>query len=239
MRAGEHYRCERCGRGGGLADLCERRCVHARDSRGNAPCPPHREEYEWYRGDPTLAGTLLVRSAFLLATALRRRRRRKQLRALFAAAGPTVPLAAATDGLVAFEGRVEVLEPVLALGGDPVAAYLHHAVQAERVKRSGASVLVERVTRLRGAGRFFVRDETGVALVDDDWVLLLDEDGVELPDGEDGTLRVEDGQRVRVVGHGARGGFFDPASDGSFRGRVRGFEMIGGTGRPVCVTPIR
>jgi len=88
---------------------------------------------------------------------------------------------------------------------------------------------------LRESGRFFVKDDTGAALIDDDWVLLLDAEGNELDVTREGTLAIYDGQPVRVIGHAREGGFSVPSAASSFRSNNRGLEMVGGTGRPVCV----
>lgn len=238
MRAGDNYTCSKCTLGGPREALCEPRCERARDANGNAPPPPSSDTYEWYGGNVTQAGPILLRSAMRLAFAIRRTKRRRKLRALFDAAGPVVPIAFAPTGLVAIEGRVELLEPTTTPGGEPVAAFIdRHVTFAHHAGARNTTTRVERVEVRRAAGRFLVRDETGAALVDDDWLLLLDASGDELDASEAGQLVVGEGQVVRVVGHCRPGDRLVPSEASSFRGHARGIEMIGGTGRPVCVLP--
>jgi hypothetical protein len=236
MRAGTSYDCDKCERRNvARSALCEPGCAHPRDENGNAPPRPGIERFEWNRGvglDKALIAAF-VRPSFRLAMAVKRMSARNQITALVEAAGPPAPIARAGEGLSQIEGEVEILEPVHTLAGEPCAAFLEQQVM-RAPHPSFKNVTVERIEVRRGFGRFLVRDETGVALIDDDFVRLFDADG-RTPDAtEQGVIIVRAGDRVRVVGYGKRGPALASAAS-SLRGAPSALCFDGGTRRPVCI----
>lgn len=103
-----------------------------------------------------------------------------------------------TEGTVRIRGEVSVIEPVEARPDELCAAfvrrdYLHQGVEAQSaVIGSGA------------CGRFLVRDDTGAALVDDDFFEIFGEDGKPPHATKPYELIVRDGDLVEVVGPARR-----------------------------------
>lgn len=123
-------------------------------------------------------------------------------------AHPVSSIAEAAGKLVRIRGRVRVLRPVTTAPGDQVAAQL-----------------TDEVTRI--SGRFFVADDTGVAIVDDDALELWSSERA----GEPVTIR--EGDTVEVLGRGewreAR-----ELTDG-YRGGKQAFVFNGDAEQPVHV----
>lgn len=236
MRSSGSYKCSACLREGSIEALCEPRCATARDENGNRPPPQDEERYEWFDGMAHL-GARLGRAAFLLTMAVRRLRRRRQLKKLFAAAGAPVPIADAREGLVTIEGVIEAVttQPI---DGEPAVAYVER--ELSRMKTTTGTtkyvVPIDVTTLRRFYGRFTVKDGSGEVLVDDDWLLLLDDEGEEVAlYGPSTTVAFRHGDRVRVTGLARPVEGWKPSARSSFRGHVQALEIAGATNRPVCL----
>ncbi len=237
MRGGDEYSCDACDRRAvARDDLCKPRCAKARDEYGRAPPPP---AYELVKRDTTQS---LGVSFAWLAREVRELRERRAVRAAWGRAGPVVQIEQIDDGEFTIEGTVELLRTA-----DPhapgVAAYRscvlevgfgQLGVKPRYRATDGMGNPRPIVTRIesqklrRGCGVFLVRDPSGVALIDDDWLELFGSDlrrpGLERP----GELLVRDGDLVSVTGHAIAGPLALPQAAGSYRGPPKGVRFDGG-----------
>jgi len=192
----------------------------------------------WFQAEPSrleLPGSIGARQLFArtfdaLALGVAASHQRRRIKGALTQAGEAVPVARAPDGVVRVRGRVDVIDPVtLPPAGEPVAAFL-------RRERSGhplAAMLSVRT--FRDAGRFLVRDDTGAALVDDDFLELLNAPGV-LPEATQSTeLVVRAGDTVDVVGAARAVPMADFAQQGSYRDGARVLAFDGRHDQPVLV----
>jgi hypothetical protein len=132
-------------------------------------------------------------------------RRRRTLRGLLGRADGPVPLGRAPEGLVRIEGRVAGLDLVPTPDGEPAAAYRVHEAREEPCECMDGCTAILRIVRAeRHAGRFLVRDATGVALVEPGAIVLCDYRGNTLDPGASGALVVRDGDPVTIVGAARR-----------------------------------
>lgn len=107
-------------------------------------------------------------------------------------ASPLRSIAAHDDGVCRVRGRARVLRP--AVGETEVAAYYRRYLEP---LQGGANARL--VLDAMRCGRFAVVDDTGVAVVDDD-ALLIWSLVVRLPSDEEGEITFRDGQTVEVIG---------------------------------------
>jgi len=126
---------------------------------------------------------------------------RRRIRAL----GGPAPIGRAQPGLRRVEGRVKILEPAHLDG--PCAAWWARRVEIERrfdgLSRSGRPVHV--FEERQGCGNLAIVDETGVALVVGSRATLWCESAFASFGPGGGILRLDEGDRVEVVGLARRG----------------------------------
>lgn len=131
----------------------------------------------------------MARDALGWATELRRRWEDSRL--------VVAPIASLRDGAVGrVVGRVRVVTPAHTPWDEPCAAYVSRDVTVDHVGREATPR--RRTTTRRGAGVFVVRDPSGAAVVDDDYVILLGPDGLALQGV--GAIVVAEGDLVEVLG---------------------------------------
>lgn len=199
-RAGKTYTCPQCGEQSIHGVTCFRCDIFPHDEHGNPP-PPLFERQILFRkpADPiaereaNAGGELAALGGYFfssLARQVRELTKRRRLRARFRE--PT-PIGAAKDGEVQVRGRVEVLEPVRHRHGDEVAAYLFRIHEAG----TGGDVAIE--TQL-ACGKLLIRDDTGAALLDDDFIAILPAPGQPFPASGNVDVRIQAGDLVDVVG---------------------------------------
>lgn len=199
MRAGTHYRCPECGESCPTGVSCFRCDVMPVDENGNRRPPVAQEELSALggpggmgsRSEALFALAELGGAGFhALAREVRelntRRRARRSLKAPIEeaakAAGPTAHI----------RGKVKVLEAVRTPEGDDVAAYLwRRSDHARRETRTGC-------------GKLLIEDETGVALLDDDFFVLLPPPGRHPLARSDLDMMVLEGDTVEVAGPATR-----------------------------------
>ncbi len=135
-----------------------------------------------------------------LAFAFRGITQRRRVKKLLARAGAVAPLNTVSEGVVRVKGRVEILEAVSDRGQGPVAAFAWRGAD-DGVCGCGAdcTAMVRVVETRMAAGRFLVRDQSGVALVTGPWIRLLDDLGGDL-NAESGGLYVREGDAITVLG---------------------------------------
>ncbi|MEM9068457.1 MAG: hypothetical protein AAGE52_08120 [Myxococcota bacterium] len=203
-RGGKTYTCPQCGETSVHAVTCHRCDILPLDEQGHPP-PPLFERQVLYRRppEPQFADQRGGGAEFVaiggyafssLARQVRELNRRRRLAARLA--GEATPIAAA-EGEVHVRGTVEVLEPVQHRQGGDVAAFLFRIREA----MPGSDVAIE--TEL-GCGKFLVRDESGVALVDDDFFAILPPKGTSFPASGNIDVRIQSGDVIEVVGVAAR-----------------------------------
>lgn len=198
-RAGKTYTCPQCGEQSIHPVTCYRCDILPVDEHGNPPPPLFERQVLFHKPpDPIVenqanagADLLAVGGYFFasLGRQVRELNKRRRLRARFSA--PLAPIAAAKDGEVHIRGKVQILEPVMHRQGGEVAAFLFRIREAGR----GGDVAIE--TQL-GCGKFLVRDESGTALVDDDFFAILPE---KFPASGNVDVRIHDGDEIEVVGN--------------------------------------
>lgn len=140
-------------------------------------------------------------------------RRRRVVKRIVAKAGDVVPIGRAEEGLVRIEGTVEVLEGVWlpeSLAAHERARVAVYRVNDEREEPCGCRARCRAVVRVvrsvSHGGRFVVRDDTGVAVVERGAIALRDYRGNALDPYAAGRLIVREGESVTVIGHGRRRG---------------------------------
>lgn len=206
-RAGKSYTCPRCGEESVHPVTCHRCDILPVDEKGHTPPPLFEREVLFRKpAEPILEGQqnglaeLAALGGFAFASLARQVRelnRRRRLRARFQT--PASQIAAAADGDVHVQGTIEVLEPVMHRHGGDVAAYLFRIRETTHQGESDAAV----ETQL-ACGKFLVRDETGAALVDDDYIAILPKHGDPFPASGNVDVRLHAGDRVQVVGRAER-----------------------------------
>lgn len=128
--------------------------------------------------------------------------RRKEMEQL-----PSVtPIALATEGVVRIRGRVQLLQPVTAPDAvGPCAAYVW---RTRTTHACGCSQWCTArgwtMTTKRECGRFVVFDESGAALVDDDFFEMFMRDGASLPGDDSRGIVLYDGDEVEIIGPAKR-----------------------------------
>lgn len=126
---------------------------------------------------------------------------RRRLKKLLRAAGEASPIASLDEGLVRITGRIETLDPVSDDRGRGVAAYIRRASHDAACGCDKRCTVIERFVETQGnAGRFLVRDDNGVALVEGPQLRLLDYHGRPLDSFEAGRLTIHTGDAVTVLG---------------------------------------
>lgn len=129
---------------------------------------------------------------------------RRRLGRLVREAGAAVSIAAVKSGVVRVEGTVEVLDAVFDEDGERVAAYVRRETRDLPCGCAESCTAVRRYADTYGeAGRFLVRDESGVAIVVGPRLRLLDYHGQPLDPFEPGRLVVRNGDEVTLVGDAA------------------------------------
>lgn len=203
MRAGHAYHCPQCGEEFGYGVTCFRCEILPVDENGNRPPPTFAREAMARGGSET--GTSADMPFFVMALgeasvhALGREvrelnRRRKARRAL---REPLQNIADASAEPFHIRGVVEVLESVKHPDGEQVAMYLCR--RRERAHNTVAAI----ETRL-ACGKLLVRDETGVALLDDDFFSLLPPRGRHPLARSEVDILVRAGDMIEVAGHAER-----------------------------------
>ncbi len=174
------------------------------DEHGHAPPPPTYETYLHVPMWLTVAASgglalpyYAVRSGRRL---LARRKRNKRLRA----ATQVATIGSAAPGIVCLQGQVRILQAVKHPGdGSDCGLFEHRKLVKDRMRRTGFATYsraADRWVTERGRGRLVISDETGVVLLDDDYVELLQSDGKAPNRYRPCDLRVVQGARVQVVG---------------------------------------
>lgn len=231
MRAGHGYDCSRCGlEGANREEVCEPRCRHARDENDRRPPLP----------SSLLLTAYLPRSIFRLTTDIAEMRARHRWRSWMAEVGDPVPIALNDDGYVSVRGTVELLEPAKGYSED--AAVIRSATLERSyglLSRTGKPQTgsVDNVRIRRAAGRFLVRDETGIALIDDDWLELVGPELRRPSPGLLGTLTLYDGDPVTVLGNARRAPLpgIETPDTGGYRKAPTALCFDGDDARPLLV----
>lgn len=236
MRQGKTLRCPSCTEspaGGATCHRCGSKLV---DEHGNAPAPA-RVEYttlgfglEGASGlrTPELHGppssqfdglAFLTGSTFgALACEVRELSHRRRMRRELRAAPLSERIGDAAEGWVRVRGEVVILVAARHQSTlESCAAYIHR----ERLVQDSGRI---QITTYRGVGRFLVKDETGFALVDDDYVVLLNRGGGTPLATTSGGLVIRDGDRVEVAGTATRR--VEPGISTRGRGAFRERETV-------------
>ncbi len=186
----------------------------------------HGGRFDYRTGLGDAAGTTFEALGWAFRGIVHRRRLKKLLRE----AGDPVRLAVAPEGIGRVEGRVEILEGV-SESGAPCAAFVRRSTTDRPCGcQPACNVEIRSVETRHGAGRFAIRDESGVAIVSGPWIRLLDYHGRQLDPMEAGALLVREGDAVTVIGRAHHEHADDPRlrrSDG-YRG-VRPVPVYYGT----------
>lgn len=208
------------------------------DEHGNPPPPTFERQVLFHKPpDPIAenegnAGAELVALGGYFFSSLGRQVRelnkRRRLRARFGS--PITPIAAAKDGEAHIRGTVQILEPVMHRQGGEVAAYLF------RIREDGRRENVAIETQL-GCGKFLVRDETGEALVDDDFFAILPE---KFPASSNINICIHDGDEIEVVGNASLRALPELPSVGraGFREAPKILVFDGGPDALVVIRPV-
>lgn len=205
-RAGTSYTCPQCGERSVHPVTCHRCDIFPVDENGNPPPPLFEREVLFRKPaepaseqDANVMGLAAAMGGFAftsLARQVRELRRRRALQTRLAM--PLTSIASVVeDGEVHVQGTLELLEPVAHPDGEEVAAYLLR--KREKAQRTDATV----ETQL-ACGRWLVRDDSGAALVDDDFLAILPPEGTPFPASGNVDVRLRAGDRVRVVGPALR-----------------------------------
>jgi hypothetical protein len=109
---------------------------------------------------------------------------------------PRSPIAQAEGPLVRVAGRVQVIE-----AADPTHPTTAFSLVRTREVAANASVTIE--TRVI-CSKFLVQDDSGFALVDDDFVAVLPPPGDSLPSNANAAIVASDGQQIEVCGPAER-----------------------------------
>lgn len=140
-----------------------------------------------------------------LGWALRAIWTRRRLKKLLRAAGDASPIASLDEGLARITGRVETLDPVRDDQDRGVAAYIGRTSHDAPCACDDRCTIIKRFVETRAnAGRFLVRDESGVALVEGPRLRLLNYHGRPVDSYEAGRLSIHTGDAVTVLGAAKR-----------------------------------
>jgi len=240
MRAGKRYTCPQCGEESPLDVTCFRCDILPVDENGNPPPPTFEHEMlaRSLAGADALA--VIAESAFIgppsatyhaLAREIRvlnqGRKARRELRPA------TTSIEATQPGRVHVRGRVEVVEPVRHPSGEKVALFLWR----RRERHAAGDDAVE--TRL-ACGKLLLRDETGTALLDDDFFTLLPAVGQPCPVNHDAEIVVRAGDTLEVAGPAERRLVpeLPQSGEGAYREAPRMLVLDGRPGALLVVRPV-
>jgi len=201
MHAGHSYRCPQCGEEFAADVTCFRCDIFPVDENGNCPPPTFSREDLSARGSASgtdgdfffalaAVGELSVRALAREVRGLNRRRHaRRKLHV------PLLAIGDVHDTPAHIRGVVEVIEPVHHPELGEVALYLR------RRKETKPSAAFETNC---ACGKLIIRDETGAALLDDDFFVLLPRPGHHPMARSDVDIVVRQGDTLEVAGPAAR-----------------------------------
>lgn len=151
-----------------------------------------------------------------MAWAIGDTRRTRRLKRLLARAGEPRSIRHATEGVVRVEGRVRALA---AAEGSGVLAYHRQRVSEQRCT-CGAScrALVRSTATSRALGRFVMREDDDLAIVEPGPFELFDWRGRAPDPASDASFEIHDGDLITVVGQGRREHVESLRSPGGYRG---------------------
>ncbi len=143
---------------------------------------------------------------------VRRVRARRAIRRLLGRAGDPIGIEGVVEArAVRVEGRVEALDSVATDEGRAVAAYVAQRVVREPCRcRSDCEMPLLILHGRSDSAPFLVHDESGVVLVDDPALVILDYRAVPLAPDTTDRLAVRSGDVVSVVGAAHRRAVADP-----------------------------
>jgi len=239
MRAGHAYRCPQCGEEFGYGVTCFRCDIPPVDENGNGPPPTFAREAMPLGGSETGTGADLVffvaalseASVHALGREVRelnhRRKARRGLRE------PLQPIADANATPVHVRGVVEVIEPTRHPNGEDVALYL-----CRRLER--AHNTVEAIETKLACGKLLVRDETGVALLDDDFFSLLPPRGQHPMARSEFDIIVRAGDTIEVAGQAEKRTMpeLSQADEGGYRSVAKVLVFVGSSDHLLSIRPV-
>jgi len=240
MRAGHTYHCPKCGEEFDYGVTCFRCDILPVDENGNRPPPTFAREAMALSGSET--GTTADMGFFVMALgdaslrALAREvrelnHRRKARRAL---REPLQRIADASAEPFHVRGIVEVLESVKHPDGEEVAMYLCRRLDVARHT-------VEAIETRLACGKLLVRDETGVALLDDDFFFLLPTKGHHPMARYKLDIIVRAGDTIEIAGHAERRAMpqLSQADAGGYRTTPTVLAFDGSTDHLLSILPVQ
>jgi len=235
MRAGHTYRCPRCGEQFACSVTCFRCDILPVDENGNRPPPTFTRESMARGGSPSGVGEadlffrlVAVGGHSLQALALGVKELNARRRAARAFRRPLSRVADVSDSPAHIRGVVEVLEPVRHPDAGEVGVYL--------LRRRDHGVLETRLA----CGKLLVRDETGVALLDDDFFSLLPPLGQHPLAHSELDIIVRAGDTLEVIGPAQRRTVpeLPLADEGGYRSAPSALVFDGSTSEPLSLRPL-